>query len=579
MKKQFLLTRMLLLCALIIGSVSSAWGEAKTSTLTFAAKCNGSGTADDGASWTVTSDGTESIFDNTKGIHYGTNNAAVTYIQLSSSSFKSGTITKVVVNASGANTPSLSVTIGGKAFDTTKTGITTDNEEYTFNGSEEAGTIVIRLAKSSSAKKALYIKSVAVTYDDGPAKSANELVWSSDSKVVTSKDVTYSETPYNLPTLDNPHSLKVSYSSSNTSVATVDSEGKVTIKNITGSTTISATTEGDATYAAGTVSYTLNVTRKIILEDGVFDFSYGEDYDYGSGMSQDGNITEGSSSEWTSGKISLIVTNRYAWNDDGTMRIYKKTSSYDAGSITLTCPSGYVITKIDFTGNTGTGALSYMGTTTGNYDVSGATATWTGASTSVTFSATNSTYIKTISVTYTNNFKKSIGADKWATWVAPYNLTVPSGVTAYIATKSTSDKVVLTSVEKIKGGTAVILNGNNAEYTFDVTTESVDYSKTNLLQISDGNVSNGVFVLAKKNDTVGFYKWAGGTLGEGRVYLDAPAAGARDFIGFDFEDEMTTGINEVKIANNNEYFNLGGQRVAQPKKGLYIVNGKRVIIK
>lgn len=576
MKKQFLLTRMLLLCALIIGSVSSAWGEAKTSTLTFTAKCNGSGTADDGASWTVTSDASESTFDNTRGVHYGTGSKSVSYLQLSSSSFKSGTITKVVVNASGSNSPSLSVTVGEAALGTTATGITSSNVAYTFNGSVSAGDIVIRLAKAGKYNGALYIKSVAVTYDDGPAKSANELAWSSNSK-----DVTYSETPYKLPTLDNPHSLEVSYSSSDTSVATVDPEtGEVTIKNITGSTTISATTEGDATYAAGTVSYTLNVTRKIILEDGVFDFSYGEDYDYGSGMLQDGNITEGSSSEWTSGKISLIVTNRYSWYDDGTMRIYKPTSSYDAGSITLTCPSGYVITKIDFTGNTGTGALSYMGTTTGNYNVSGATATWTGASTSVTFSATNSTYIKTISVTYTNNFKKSIGADEWATWVAPYNLTVPSGVTAYIATNSATDKVVLTSVEKIKGGTAVILNGSNAEYTFDVTTESVDYHpKTNLLQISDGNVTDGVFVLAKKNDTVGFYKWAGGTLGEGRVYLDAPAAGARDFIGFDFEDEMTTGINEVTIANNNEYFNLGGQRVAQPKKGLYIVNGKKVIIK
>lgn len=575
MIKQLRMKTLLLLCALIVGSLG-AWGETKTSTLTFTAACGGTGTANDGKTWTVTSDADESNYEDARGIHYGTKKESVSYIELTSSSFTLGTITKIVVNASGNNNPSLSVTIGGKAFDTTKTGITTDNEEYTFNGSEEAGTIVIRLAKSSSAYKALYIKSVAVTYDDGPAKSANELDWNSNSK-----DVTYSETPYDLPTLDNPHTLKVSYSSSNTSVATVNPEtGEVTIKNFTGSTTISATTEGDATYAAGTVSYTLNVTRKIILEDGVFDFSYGKDYDYGSGMSQGTSIIENKSATWTSGNIVMVVANRYCWDTDGKMILYRLAGGATAaGSITFNCPSGYVITKIDFTGNTGTGALSNMGTTTGNYNVSGATATWTGASTSVTFSTTNSsTYIKTISVTYTNNFKKSIGADEWATWVAPYNLTIPSGVTAYIATSAT-DNVVLTSVDKIKEGTAVILNGSNAEYTFDVTTESVDYPKTNLLLISDDNVSNGVFVLAKKNGTVGFYKWAGGTLGKGRVYLDAPAAGAREFIGFDFENEMTTGINEVKIANNNEYFNLGGQRVAQPKKGLYIVNGKKVIIK
>jgi hypothetical protein len=33
-----------------------------------------------------------------------------------------------------------------------------------------------------------------------------------------------------------------------------------------------------------------------------------------------------------------------------------------------------------------------------------------------------------------------------------------------------------------------------------------------------------------------------------------------------------------KVEDNN-YYNLNGQRVSQPKKGLYIVNGKKVVIK
>ena len=44
----------------------------------------------------------------------------------------------------------------------------------------------------------------------------------------------------------------------------------------------------------------------------------------------------------------------------------------------------------------------------------------------------------------------------------------------------------------------------------------------------------------------------------------------------------TTGITEIEKsvnAGNEAVFNLNGQRVAQPKKGLYIVNGKKVIIK
>ena len=70
---------------------------AETSSLVFTAACGGTGTADDGAVWTVTSDGAESNFDATSGIHYGTNKAAVTYLQLSTSDID-GAITKVVVN-------------------------------------------------------------------------------------------------------------------------------------------------------------------------------------------------------------------------------------------------------------------------------------------------------------------------------------------------------------------------------------------------------------------------------------------------------------------------------------------------
>lgn len=38
--------------------------------------------------------------------------------------------------------------------------------------------------------------------------------------------------------------------------------------------------------------------------------------------------------------------------------------------------------------------------------------------------------------------------------------------------------------------------------------------------------------------------------------------------------------NEVKkVVTDYQYYNLNGQRVAQPTKGVYIVNGKKIIIK
>ena len=69
---KYKLLRFSLLCILtmLCGGISPTWAAEKTSTLTFTAKCNGSGTADDGAAWTVTSDASESNFDKDKRLAY-----------------------------------------------------------------------------------------------------------------------------------------------------------------------------------------------------------------------------------------------------------------------------------------------------------------------------------------------------------------------------------------------------------------------------------------------------------------------------------------------------------------------------
>lgn len=150
-----------------VNQAASAGGPI-TSTLTFTAACGGSGTADDNVSWTVTSDGVESSFDNTKGIHYGTSKGEVGYIQLSTSGI-SGTITKVVVNASTASgvAADVSVTVGGAAFGGAAQSLSSVAADYTFNGSA-SGEIVVNVSKPSKATKALYVKSIAVTYTPTP---------------------------------------------------------------------------------------------------------------------------------------------------------------------------------------------------------------------------------------------------------------------------------------------------------------------------------------------------------------------------------------------------------------------------
>ena len=70
---------------------------------------------------------------------------------------------------------------------------------------------------------------------------------------------------------------------------------------------------------------------------------------------------------------------------------------------------------------------------------------------------------------------------------------------------------------------------------------------------------------------------SGATINSFHAYLTA-VSGAREI---NFEDE-TTGLTDVSSKTSDgrgEYFNLAGQRVAQPTKGLYIVNGRKVVIK
>lgn len=158
----------LFLSALLISMVSFA----DTATLTFTAQCAGAGTDDKGNAWTITSDAEESNFDNTKGIHYGTGKKAVSYLQVATDKITEP-VKKIVVNASGASSTKakLNVTVGGNPFGA-EVALTNVATEYTFEGNA-TGEIVVKLSQES-AQKALYVKSVAVTYGDGSSEEPGE---------------------------------------------------------------------------------------------------------------------------------------------------------------------------------------------------------------------------------------------------------------------------------------------------------------------------------------------------------------------------------------------------------------------
>jgi hypothetical protein len=163
--------------------------------------------------------------------------------------------------------------------------------------------------------------------------------------------------------------------------------------------------------------------------------------------------------------------------------------------------------------------------------------------------------------------------------VTAVDATLPEGLTAYTVADNDGTTVTLNETFTVKANTPYIVKGNEGTYTLTVAEEEVEAPENNLLQISTENTGNGVYVLYNGASGVGFYLWSGGSLGAGRVYLPA-IVNAREFIGLDSE---TTGIStvnsEAKSLFNGEFFNMAGQRVAKPAKGLYIVNGKKVVIK
>ena len=181
-----------------------------------------------------------------------------------------------------------------------------------------------------------------------------------------------------------------------------------------------------------------------------------------------------------------------------------------------------------------------------------------------------------------NTFDITIGSTGYKTLISAVSATLPAGVTAYKAVSVGEGKIQLTSVASIKAGSAYVLKGAAGNYTLTIT-DTPEEPTGNILEVSDESTSNGVYVLANGSNGAGFYKWMGGSLGAGRAIVPASAVtgGAHEFLGFDFDGE-TTAINNLTPSlskGEGAFYDLQGRKVAQPTKGLYIVNGKKVIVK
>ena len=173
-----------------------------------------------------------------------------------------------------------------------------------------------------------------------------------------------------------------------------------------------------------------------------------------------------------------------------------------------------------------------------------------------------------------------VGNTGWATYITNEDVDF-SGVTAYIVSSKTASSATLTEVASAPAGTPVLISGSEGEHILTSEASPVDVSDNKLQAATNAVTADGTqYILANGGSGIGFYKAKSGTtIAAGKAYLSSSAGSPA--LTFVFEGG-TTGITDVKNSNTVSgfnFFNLKGQRVAQPTKGLYIVNGKKVIIK
>ena len=154
------------------------------------------------------------------------------------------------------------------------------------------------------------------------------------------------------------------------------------------------------------------------------------------------------------------------------------------------------------------------------------------------------------------------------------------GLTAYIV-PSIEVVVNLQAVKKIPAGTGVVVAGEPKTYNVPVIASADPVGVNKLIGVTsdDYYLEEGDYVLAYNNDVRGFFPVEDGLkIPKGKAYLPG-GSGARSFLPLNNE---TTGIGALLMNNEKvkkEIFSLSGQRVSQPKKGLYIIGGRKVVVK
>ena len=181
-----------------------------------------------------------------------------------------------------------------------------------------------------------------------------------------------------------------------------------------------------------------------------------------------------------------------------------------------------------------------------------------------------------------------VNVEKYGTVVFPFDVEeIPAGLEVYSCNSANGANLVLTKQSKAVAYTPYILYAENGfAGTLSGTVDAGKYSEV----VTDGylcgaivaqeiGAGNGYYVMQDNGEGAAFYSVdASSTIVAGECWLALPAAlqGSASF-----RLDGSTGIDEVKGESGEvkTVYDLQGRRVANPTKGIYIVGGKKVVVK
>lgn len=196
-----------------------------------------------------------------------------------------------------------------------------------------------------------------------------------------------------------------------------------------------------------------------------------------------------------------------------------------------------------------------------------------------------------ITATTTSTVNLTVSAtNKFSTAVLPFDVAeIPAALEVYSCGSTSGENLVLSRQQSIKAYIPYILYAANGySGTLTGTVDASKYAAT----VTDGYLTgtvvtqeigggNGYYVMQNKGDGPMFYRIDDETtfsIPAGKCWLTLPAE-LQGSVSFRLDG--TTAIDEVKTESGNvkSIFDLTGHRVENPASGIYIINGKKQVIK